>query len=129
MACRRIDRVPPDADGGRRHREADKHGDESFESSMTVRVLLIGRGRPVTNTENQGDIRDGVGQRVNRVGHHRLAVSEQTRSQLRRDEYQVDDQPDPAGDSHLGNPGSHGCGFHGRDHNIMNLSITILRIM
>ena len=57
----RVDRVMHQLEGERREGEADEGRDHRLDLAVAVRMLLVGRGRPIADAEDDGEVRDQIG--------------------------------------------------------------------
>ena len=101
MVAKTANRLDSHTDCDATHRQADDDRDQGFDAAVPVRVVFIGRRRPESNAEDHRDIGDRIGQTVDGIGEHRLAVAEDSGHRLDRGQQQVDQQADPTDRAYL----------------------------
>jgi hypothetical protein len=121
--------ITQSADGLRTHAdrdsadgEANHHRHQGLDAPVAVRMVLVGRCRPVANPEDDRDVGDRIGKAVERVGKHCLAVTEDTGGGLGCGQREVAEQAHPA---HLAHP--RGLRYHRPPLNRFILTIVAIR--
>ena len=90
-----------------RERGADEEGDERGVLAVAVSVVGVGRTRGEAESEQHREVRDEIGERVQRVRDKRLAASEDANGEFRHHEHEVDAD---------GKPRDADAGLEGRGH-------------
>jgi hypothetical protein len=94
------DRLCTHAHRNRADGETYHHRDQGLDAPMAVRMVLVGRRRPVPHPEDHGDVGDRIGEAVESIGEHGLTVADDACRRLGRGEYEVAEQTDPPDTTH-----------------------------